>query len=256
MNKVGVGTLIKDAVIGEGTQVWHYCNLYGCHIGRNCVIGSHVEIGEGVTIGDNCKIEAYTFIPPGVTIGDNVFVGPRVTFTNDKHPHAQGNWQITETVIGDGVSIGAASTILCGVTVEEGAASAGSVQFMTANHPSTYEDGEIYTLSAFIKSDDDMQFHLLISGGSEDGFQPSFRSETFITTDVWTEYYVTTDPFPFQPLATRAKFFVGYGDGAFWIDDIRIYMDEYVPTSPAENIAVAMTADKLAATWASIKSSD
>jgi hypothetical protein len=142
------------------------------------------------------------------------------------------------------------------VTVEEGAASAGSVQFMTANHPSTYEDGEIYTLSAFIKSDDDMQFHLLISGGSEDGFQPSFRSETFITTDVWTEYYVTTDPFPFKPLATRAKFFVGYGPGAFWIDDIKIYMDEYEPTSPAENIAVAMTADKLATTWANIKSSD
>ncbi len=142
------------------------------------------------------------------------------------------------------------------VTVEEGAAAAGSVQFMTANHPSAYEEDEIYTLSAFIKSDDDMQFHLLISGGSEDGFQPSFRSETFITTNVWTEYYVTTDPFPFQPVATRAKFFVGYGPGAFWIDDIKIYMDEYVPTIPGENMAVAMTVGKLAATWASIKSSD
>jgi len=139
------------------------------------------------------------------------------------------------------------------VTVEKGAASAGSVQFMTANHPPTYEKGEIYTLSAFIKSDDNMQFHISISGGSEDGFQPSFKSATFVTTDVWTEYYLTTDEFSIQPQATRAKFFVGYGPGAFWIDDIKVYMDEYIPTSPAENRAVAMTADKLASTWASIK---
>lgn len=139
------------------------------------------------------------------------------------------------------------------VTVEDGAASAGSVQFMTANNPPTYESGEIYTFSAFIKSDDNMQFHMLISGGSEDGFQPSYRSETFVTTDVWTEYYLTTDSFPNQPQATRAKFFVGYGAGAFWVDDIRIYMDEYVPSSPAQNRAVAMTVDKLATTWASIK---
>ncbi len=142
------------------------------------------------------------------------------------------------------------------VTVEEGAAGASSVQFMTANHPSAYEEDEIYTMSAFIKSDDDMQFQLRISGGSEDGFQPSFTSQTFITTDVWTEYYLTTDPFSFKPVATRAKFFVGYGPGAFWIDDIKIYMGEYVPTIPAENMAVAMTVDKLATTWASIKSSD
>jgi len=139
------------------------------------------------------------------------------------------------------------------VTVEEGAASSGAVQFMTANHPPTYEQDEIYTLSAFIKSDDNMQFHLLISGGSEDGFQPSYQSATFATTDVWTEYYLTTDVFPTQPLATRAKFMVGYGPGAFWIDDIRIYMGEYIPSSSAENQAVAMTTDKLATTWASIK---
>jgi hypothetical protein len=123
---------------------------------------------------------------------------------------------------------------------------------MTANHPSVYEKGEIYTLSAFIKSDDNMQFHLLISGGSEDGFQPSFRSETFVTTDVWEEYYLTTDPMPIQPQATRAKFFVGYGDGVFWIDDIKIYADEYEPTLPSAR-AVAMSASKLATTWAGIK---
>jgi len=138
------------------------------------------------------------------------------------------------------------------VEVEKGASSAGDVQFMTANHPAVYKKGEIYTLSAFIKSDENMQFHLLISGGSEDGFQPSFRSATFTTTDVWKEYYLTTDPMPQQPQATRAKFFVGYGSGGFWIDDIKVYQGEYVPTLPGSQ-AVAMTAGKLAITWASIK---
>ena len=142
------------------------------------------------------------------------------------------------------------------VTVEKGAAAAGSVQFMTANHPPTYEQGEIYTFSAFIKSDDNMQFYMLISGGSEDGFQPSYKSATFVTTDVWTEYYLTTPPFPSQPQATRAKFFVGFGPGAFWVDDIKIYIGEYVPSVPEEIRAVEMTADKLATTWASIKSSN
>ena len=138
------------------------------------------------------------------------------------------------------------------VEVEKGASSAGDVQFMTANHPPVYKKGEIYTLSAFIKSDDNMRFHLLISGGSEDGFQPSFRSETFTTTDVWQEYYLTTAPMPQQPQATRAKLFVGYGPGEFWVDDIKIYTGEYVPTFPGDQ-AVAMTVDKLATTWASIR---
>jgi hypothetical protein len=137
------------------------------------------------------------------------------------------------------------------VEVEKGASSAGAVQFMTANHPSVYEKDEVYTLSAFIKSDDSMRFHLLISGGSEDGFQPSFRSETFTTTDMWKEYHLTTAPMPERPQATRAKFFVGYAPGEFWIDDIKVYKGEYVPTFPQQ--AVAMTVDKLAATWGNIK---
>lgn len=119
--QTGFGTTIKDCSIGEGTVIWHFCNLYGCRIGRNCTVGSYVEIGKNVSIGDNCKIESYTFIPPGVTIGDNVFVGPRVTFTNDKWPKASGDWILTGTWIKDDVSIGAASVILSGVLIGEGA---------------------------------------------------------------------------------------------------------------------------------------
>ena len=112
---------MENSTVGKGTIIRKYCNIYNSTIGNNCKIASYVEIG-GATIGDNCKIEAYTFIPPGVTIGNNVFIGPHVTFTNDKWPRANTNeWTVCKTVIEDGVSIGANATILSGITIRENA---------------------------------------------------------------------------------------------------------------------------------------
>jgi acetyltransferase-like isoleucine patch superfamily enzyme len=117
--RTGKFTMIKDAEIGEGTVIWHHCNIYGCKIGKNCKIGSYVEIGSDVKIGDNCKIEAFAFICSGVTIEDEVFIGPHVTFINDKYPRAVGNWEVTPTVVKKGASIGANTTLLCGITIGE-----------------------------------------------------------------------------------------------------------------------------------------
>jgi len=144
--QTGYGTVIgEDCSVGDGTRIWHFCNLYGCRIGRNCKIGSFTEIGKGVSVGDNCKIEAGVFIPPGVTIGDNVFIGPHTCFTNDKFPRANqnDNWQIIKTFIQDGASIGANSTILSGVTVGEKAmVGAGSIVTKdVANGALVYGDG-------------------------------------------------------------------------------------------------------------------
>ena len=128
MPKIGDNTLIVSSKIGDGTVIWHNCNLWKCKIGKDCKIASYVEIGEGVRIGNNCKVEAYTFIPPGVTIGNNVFIGPHVVFTNDKWPKATGEWNRSDTVVKDGVSIGANSTILSGIIIEDKAMiGAGSV---------------------------------------------------------------------------------------------------------------------------------
>jgi acetyltransferase-like isoleucine patch superfamily enzyme len=112
---------IIDCDIGEDTVVRDYVNLYGCKIGDECRIAAFVEIQRGVVIGDRCKVEAFAFIPSGVTIEDEVFVGPRATFTNDLHPHAIGDWNITPTVVKKGASIGAGAVIVCGVTIGEGA---------------------------------------------------------------------------------------------------------------------------------------
>ncbi len=112
---------IDDAEIGEGTIVRDFVNLYGCKIGRDCKIAAYVEVQRGVVIGDRCKVEAFAFIPTGVTIEDEVFVGPHACFTNDRVPHAVGEWSVLPTVVKKGASIGANATIVCGVTIGEGA---------------------------------------------------------------------------------------------------------------------------------------
>ena len=110
---------IKDCDIGEGTVVRDFVNLYGCKIGRDCKIAAFVEIQRGVVIGNRCKVEAYAFIPTGVTIEDEVFVGPHAVFTNDLHPRAVGEWDVTPTLVKRGASIGANATVVCGVTIGE-----------------------------------------------------------------------------------------------------------------------------------------
>ena len=79
-------------------------------------------------IGDNCKIRPFVFIPTGVTIEDNVFVGPNVTFTNDKYPKVRGEWKLLPIKVKVGTSIGGNSIILPGVTIGKNAlVGAGSV---------------------------------------------------------------------------------------------------------------------------------
>lgn len=112
--------------IGLNTHIWNPCNIYGCTIGNNCVIGAFVEIQSDVVIGDNCKIESGAYLPTGVIIQDDVFIGPRVVFTNDKYPSAvnkdgtlknKSDWECMKTYVCKGASIGANSTILPGVII-------------------------------------------------------------------------------------------------------------------------------------------
>src|SRR5512133_839515 len=123
--------------LGENVQIYGFVNLYGCEIGDDCRIGTFVEIQKGVKIGKRVKISSHTFICEGVTIEDNVFIGHGVMFINDKYPRAtavdgspqtEQDWVCTPTVIKRRASIGSNATILCGVTVGEGAlVGAGSV---------------------------------------------------------------------------------------------------------------------------------
>lgn len=104
---------------GKRTTIYHpeLSVLLDCEIGDDCTIHAPVWIGHGVTIGNACKVQAFAFIPSGVTIGDRVFIGPHVAFTNDKHPPSP---LLVETLVGDGVSIGAGAVILPGVMLGRG----------------------------------------------------------------------------------------------------------------------------------------
>lgn len=110
---------------GEDTKVWHeeLSNIQDCLIGKACAIHSHVWIGNGVIIGDYCRIQAFSFIPSGVEIGNRVFIGPRVTFTNDPLKWEiipQGNDHWKKTIVEDCVKIGAGAIILPGVKLGTG----------------------------------------------------------------------------------------------------------------------------------------
>jgi UDP-2-acetamido-3-amino-2,3-dideoxy-glucuronate N-acetyltransferase len=118
--------LIDDVAFGDDVVVYPFTNLYGCRIGSYTRVGTFVEIQCGAEIGSSCKIQSHTFICDGVRIGDGVFVGHGVMFINDKRPRAtneggglqtESDWELTETVIEDGASIGSGATILGGVRI-------------------------------------------------------------------------------------------------------------------------------------------
>lgn len=128
---------INNVKLGKDVKIFDFVNLYGCSIDDNSKVGTFVEIQKNATIGKNCKISSHTFICEGVHIEDNCFIGHNVTFINDKYPRAtaddgglqtEADWQVVETFIKKGASVGSSSTILCGVTVGENAiVGAGSV---------------------------------------------------------------------------------------------------------------------------------
>jgi acetyltransferase-like isoleucine patch superfamily enzyme len=123
--------------VGSNVRFSSFVNAYGCEIGDNSKIGSFVEIQKNARVGRDCKISSHTFVCEGVEIGDGVFVGHNVSFINDRFPRAtnadgslkaEADWTLETTQVKRRASIGTGSTILCGVTIGEGAiVGAGSV---------------------------------------------------------------------------------------------------------------------------------
>lgn len=116
--------LAADVVIHHPDLV----NLYGCRIGAQTRIGAFVEIQKGATVGERCKVSSHSFICEGVFIEDEVFIGHGVMFTNDLYPRATNSagdlkrdrdWQLVETRVRRGASIGSNASILAGVTIGE-----------------------------------------------------------------------------------------------------------------------------------------
>jgi UDP-2-acetamido-3-amino-2,3-dideoxy-glucuronate N-acetyltransferase len=132
--------LDNNVKIGDKTKIWAFSHISsGVVIGKNCVIGEGVHIGPNVIIGDNCKIQNHSLLYEGVTLEDNVFLGPNTVTTNDFIPQVGGDWKsngrFRKTIFKNGCSVGANSTIICGVVIGNNSLiGAGSV--VTKNIPS------------------------------------------------------------------------------------------------------------------------
>ncbi len=114
---------VQASRIGEGTTVWQYVVILGqAVLGRDCNINALCMIENDVILGDRVTVKSGTHLWDGLTVEDDVFIGPNVSFTNDKYPRSkQYPDKFQRTTIRRGASIGANATILGGVTIGENA---------------------------------------------------------------------------------------------------------------------------------------
>ena len=132
--------VVDDGVeIGEGTKIWHFSHVQkGSKIGKKCVLGQNVNVANDVEIGNYVKIQNNVSVYEGVTLEDYVFCGPSMVFTNILDPRCKypqvGKEFYIKTLVKEGASLGANSTIVCGHTIGRFAfVGAGSV--VTKNIP-------------------------------------------------------------------------------------------------------------------------
>ena len=107
-------------VIGDGSKIWHFSHVMkNCTIGEKCNIGQNVVISPDVVIGNNVKIQNNVSVYTGCVLEDDVFCGPSMVFTNVVNPrsHVIRRDEYKTTLVRRGASMGANSTIVCGITI-------------------------------------------------------------------------------------------------------------------------------------------
>lgn len=112
----------EGATVGKGTLIWHWCHVCsGAVLGERCSLGQNVYIANDVVIGSGVKIQNNVSVYDGVILEDDVFCGPSVVFTNVYNPRSgiDRKKEYRTTLIRHGASLGANSTIVCGITVGE-----------------------------------------------------------------------------------------------------------------------------------------
>lgn len=114
---------VATRAIGAGTTIWQFSIvLAGAVVGRDCNINAHVFIENDVILGDRVTVKCGVQLWDGVRVGNDVFIGPNVTFTNDLLPRSkQRPPAFVSTVLENGCSIGANSTLVAGITIGESA---------------------------------------------------------------------------------------------------------------------------------------
>lgn len=129
----------NGAKIGSNTKIWHFSHVMGgAEIGSDCSLGQNVFVANQVKIGNSVKIQNNVSLYEGVILEDKVFCGPSMVFTNVKNPRSafprNTSNDYLRTIVQEGASMGANSTIVCGTTIGKWAfVAAGAV--VTKNVP-------------------------------------------------------------------------------------------------------------------------
>jgi UDP-2-acetamido-3-amino-2,3-dideoxy-glucuronate N-acetyltransferase len=117
--------LCESDAVGARTRVWAFAHiLKGAVVGSDCNICDHAFIEGGARLGDHVTVKNCVLIWDKVTVEDHVFLGPNMVFTNDMNPRVafkKSPDAFLPTLVRTGASIGANSTIVCGVTIGENA---------------------------------------------------------------------------------------------------------------------------------------
>jgi len=112
---------VQSPEIGDQTRIWQFCVvLPGARIGSGCNLCASVFVENDVIVGNNVTIKNGVQLWDGLRVADDVFIGPNVTFTNDRYPRSKVFPEaFPQTEVRRGASIGANATILPGVVIGE-----------------------------------------------------------------------------------------------------------------------------------------
>jgi len=116
-------TVDPGAEIGDHTAIWHYSHVEAnAVVGENCNLGQNVYVGNNAVVGNGCRLGNSVSIFSNVELGDFVFCAPFMVFTHIAFPRAAVNRRASfeKTIVKNGVTLGANSTVVPGITIGEG----------------------------------------------------------------------------------------------------------------------------------------
>ena len=128
--RIGNNAIIRPyAVIYCDTEIGHHfqCGYFviiraRCRLADRVTLMSRVTLEGIVEVGSGTKIMAHVYIPSRTRLGSRVFVGPGVTFLNDRYPlrHDVASTKVGGPVVEDDVTIGGGCTIGPNITLGKG----------------------------------------------------------------------------------------------------------------------------------------
>src|SRR5947199_10747929 len=115
-------------MIGPATRIGNFVLIRDkVVIGRECVIGSYVDLEGDLVVGDFVSLQSGCYITRGTLIEDEVFCGPRIVTMNDrKMSYRRSSMSFTRCAprILRAARIGGGAMLLPGVTIGENAVGA------------------------------------------------------------------------------------------------------------------------------------